>query len=174
MSVVQSFPPIADAGARLLILGSMPGVASLRAGRYYAHARNAFWPVMGALLGFAAEAAYPERTAALRQAGVALWDVLHTCTRNGSLDSMIDKDTEVPNDLPGFLLAHPQVAHVFFNGAAAEACFQRHVLPRIDARALHLRRLPSTSPANASYSFARKLAAWREALAPHLAVACCG
>lgn len=167
---MQSFPPIADAGARVLILGSMPGVASLLAGRYYAHGRNAFWPLLGALLGFAADAPYAERTAALRAAGVALWDVLHTCTREGSLDAMIARGSEVPNDLPGFLAAHPQVRHVFFNGAAAEACFRRHVLPRLDADALTLARLPSSSPAHAALSFERKLAAWRAALAPHLAI----
>lgn len=168
MSVVQSFPPIADAGARVLILGSMPGVASLRAGRYYAHTRNAFWPLLGALLGVAAEAPYEARVAALRAAGIALWDVLHTCTREGSLDSMIDRETAVPNNLPGFLAAHPQIRHVFFNGAAAEACFRRHVLPHLDAAALEFARLPSTSPANAASSFEQKLAAWRAALSPLL------
>lgn len=169
MSVVQSFPPIADAGARVLILGSMPGVASLRAGQYYAHARNAFWPLMGALLGVDAQAPYAARVAALRAAGIALWDVLHTCTREGSLDSMIDRDTEVPNDLPGFFAAHPQVGHVFFNGAAAEACFRRHVLSRLAAGVPSCQRLPSTSPANAASSFAQKLATWQAALRPHLA-----
>lgn len=165
---MRSFPPIADAGARVLILGSMPGIASLRAGCYYAHARNAFWPVMGALLGFDTAAPYATRVAALRAAGIAVWDVLHTCTREGSLDAMIDKRTEVPNDLPGFIDAHPRLTHLFFNGAAAEACFRRHVLPAIDADALQLLRLPSTSPANAAWPFARKLAAWSEALSPLL------
>ncbi|MBW7900857.1 MAG: DNA-deoxyinosine glycosylase [Rhodocyclaceae bacterium] len=167
--VVRSFPPIADAGARVLILGSMPGVASLVAGRYYAHGRNAFWPLMGALLGFAADAPYEARTAALRAAGVALWDVLHACTREGSLDAAIDRDSEVANDLPGFLAAHPRIRHVFFNGAAAEDCFRRRVLPGLDAAALAFARLPSTSPANAAHSFEKKCAAWRAALAPHLA-----
>ncbi len=170
MSAVKSFPPIADPGARVLILGSMPGVASLAAGRYYAHARNAFWPLLGALLGFAADAPYAERTAALRAAGIALWDVLHACTRAGSLDVAIERGSEVPNDLPGFLAAHPRITHVFFNGAAAEACFRRHVLPQLGTGAITCVRLPSTSPANASSSFERKLAAWRAALAPHLAV----
>lgn len=165
---MRSFPPIADAGARVLILGSMPGIASLVAGRYYAHVRNAFWPVMGSLLGFDAAAPYETRVAALRTAGIALWDVLHTCTREGSLDAMIDKTTEMPNDLPGFLVAHPRITHVFFNGAAAEDCFRRHVLPAIDAGRLHCQRLPSTSPANAACPFGRKLAVWGEALSPLL------
>lgn len=167
---MHSFPPVADAGARVLILGSMPGVASLVAGRYYAHARNAFWPLMGALLGFAADAPYAARTAALRAAGVALWDVLHTCARAGSLDAMIDRDSAVANDLPAFFAAHPRVRHVFFNGAAAEDCFRRHVLPHLAAGgALRLARLPSTSPANAAFSFEQKLAVWRAALSPLLA-----
>jgi hypoxanthine-DNA glycosylase len=166
--VVRSFPPIADAGARVLILGSMPGLASLAAGRYYAHGRNAFWPLMGTLLDFAADAPYAARTTALRAAGIALWDVLHACVRKGSLDARIERASEVANDLPGFLVAHPGIVRICFNGAAAEACFRRHVLPRLGAAAPDLVRLPSTSPAHAGASFERKLAAWRAALVPYL------
>jgi len=161
MSDVHSFPPIAADGARVLILGSMPGVASLRAGRYYAHPRNAFWPLLGVLLGFDPQAPYATRCAALQAAGVAVWDVLQTCTRSGSLDARIDRRTEVANDLPGFLAAQPGIRHLFFNGAAAESCFRRHIRPKIEATALHCARLPSTSPAHAALSFADKLAAWQ-------------
>jgi len=163
----QGFPPIADGEARILFLGSMPGVASLRAGRYYAHARNAFWPIMGELLGFAADAPYDERTAALRTAGIALWDVLRACEREGSLDARIDRQSEKANDLAGFVAGHPRLSHVFFNGAAAEACFRRHAAAPVGPcrRSLEFARLPSTSPANASWTFARKLAAWRALIA---------
>ncbi len=93
MSRVQSFPPIAAPGARLLILGSMPGAASLAAGQYYAHPRNAFWPILAALCHFPADAPYAARVAALQAAGVAVWDVLQSCVRPGSLDTAIERSS---------------------------------------------------------------------------------
>lgn len=164
MSRVQSFPPIARPDARILILGSMPGTASLAAGQYYAHERNAFWPVMAALLGFDAAAPYPERVGALQAAQVAVWDVLQACTRPGSLDSRIEKDSLIMNDFAGFLDSHPLVAAIFFNGSTAENCFRRQVLPQLGGRGLHYARLPSTSPAHASLSLAQKCEAWRAIL----------
>lgn len=166
MSRVQSFPPIAAPDARVLILGSMPGVASLDAGQYYAHRQNAFWRILGTLLGFDPALPYAARQAALQAAGVAVWDVLASCVREGSLDASIDHDTVLPNDFPAFLVAHGGIGHVFFNGAVADTCFRRYVLPGLDAPALEFTRLPSTSPANASFSFERKLAAWRAILEP--------
>lgn len=161
MSAVCSFAPIAAPDARLLILGSMPGRASLDAGQYYAHPRNAFWPVMGALFDFAPAAPYGERVAALQAAGVAVWDVLQSCVRPGSLDSAIRADSMVPNDFRAFLAAHPRIACIFFNGSAAADCYRRHVLPLGAWAALPARRLPSTSPAHAALDLAAKLAAWR-------------
>lgn len=145
----------------MLILGSMPSRASLAAGRYYAHPQNAFWPIMGALLGFDPRAPYARRARALKAARIALWDVLRSCAREGSLDASIEAETA--NDFGRFFRAHPRVTHVFFNGAKAEASFRRHVLRGIGA-ALHFRRLPSTSPAHAGLPRARKLAAWRAIL----------
>jgi TDG/mug DNA glycosylase family protein len=158
---IRSFPPIADRRARVLILGSMPGVESLVQGRYYAHQRNTIWPIMGRLLHFEPASSYEARIRALRARRIALWDVLHSCVREGSLDTMIEE--EVANDFTAFFRAHPAIAHVFFNGAKAESSFRRHV----DARAggtLRFTRLPSTSPAHASLSMARKLTAWRAIL----------
>ena len=163
---MQGFLPIAAADARVLILGSMPGVASLAAGQYYAHRQNAFWRILGALLGFDPAMPYVARLAALQAAGVAVWDVLASCVREGSLDASIDHGTVLPNDFPAFFAAHGSIGHVFFNGGTADTCFRRYVLPNLDARALQLTRLPSTSPANASFSFERKLAAWRAILEP--------
>ena len=161
---VHSFPPIARAGARILILGTMPGKVSLRERQYYAHPRNAFWRIGGEVFGFDAQAAYRTRAAALAASGVALWDVLKSCTRAGSLDSDIVSSSAVPNDIANFLARHPRIRRVCFNGAKAEELYLRHVRPHLRDRAeIEYLRLPSTSPAHASISFSRKLLAWRAA-----------
>lgn len=154
----RSFPPIATPDAHVLILGSMPGRASLAARQYYAHPRNTFWPIMGTLLGFDPALPYPGRAARLAAAGVALWDVLNACTRPGSLDSAIDHDSADPNDLAAFFAAHTGIRRVFFNGSAAAALFRRHCRLPPGAAAT---RLPSTSPAHAGRSLADKLAEWQ-------------
>ena len=161
---VTSFPPVAADDAQLLILGSMPGIKSLEAGEYYAHPRNAFWPIMVELFGVQGLETYQEKTALLRANRIALWDVLQHCIRTGSLDSAIKNDTIVTNDFENFLRSHQQIRHIFFNGGKAETEFLKRVLPalpqQITAR-LILERLPSTSPAMASLSLAQKCAAWR-------------
>ncbi len=164
---VRSFAPVASADARVLILGSMPGVASLNAGQYYAHPQNRFWPIMGRLLGFdPANTSYAQRTAYLTAAGVALWDVLQSCERSGSLDSAIRRETQRVNDFSAFFAAHPKMRAVYFNGAHAAQVFARVVLPTLaDRPDLQFVRLPSTSPAHASRSFEDKLAEWRQILA---------
>ncbi|MBM4062446.1 MAG: DNA-deoxyinosine glycosylase [Planctomycetes bacterium] len=166
MPTVSSFPPIAAPRARVLIVGSMPGEASLRAGRYYAHPHNAFWPVVGAFCGFAPDLPYAARTARLRAAGIALWDVLQSCERDGSLDASIVAASERPNDFAGFLAAQPRIRAVLCNGGKAFAAFRRAVLPGLGARAtdLEVLRLPSTSPAHASRSRAAKQRLWHAAL----------
>lgn len=163
---VQGFAPVAAADARILVLGSMPGVASLRQVRYYAHPRNAFWPIAAQVLGFDPAADYPARLQALQHAGVALWDVLQACERPGSLDADIRADTLVPNDFPAFLQAHPRLIRICFNGAKAATLYRRHVLPLLADHPLQYVDLPSTSPAHAAASFDKKLAAWRNALTP--------
>lgn len=158
---IRSFAPIAARNARVLVLGSMPGRRSLEARQYYAHRQNAFWRILGALLGFGPSSPYGARVRALSSARIALWDVLHSCVREGSLDTMIED--EAANDFRAFFRTHRAITHVFFNGAKAEASYRRHVLDAIDVP-LRYRRLPSTSPAHASLSYARKLAAWRAIL----------
>jgi hypoxanthine-DNA glycosylase len=163
---LDGFPPIARPDARVLVLGTMPSAASLAAAEYYAHPRNAFWGIMGALFGFDARAPYAERCAALRAAGVAVWDVLAACRREGSLDTAIEADTVVVNDFAGFFGAHPAVARVFFNGGKAAELFRRHVpAAAVPTRVGERRQLPSTSPTNARLRFADKLEAWRVAAA---------
>lgn len=170
---VFSFPPLVGTLARVLILGSMPGVASLQAQQYYAHRHNRFWPILGAILGFDAQASYAERCAATCRAGVAVWDVLQSCVRPGSLDSNIDPASVIPNDLTRLLVGHPELRCICFNGAPAQTIFNRHISQRISLDpAIELIRLPSTSPANASVRPEAKLAAWKDALGRHLQAAC--
>lgn len=159
--LLEGLPPIADDGARILILGNMPSAMSLAAQQYYGNPRNGFWRITGDIFGFDPASPYEDRAAALRGCGVAVWDVLRLCRREGSLDSSIEPDSMVANDFESFFDAHRGIGRVFFNGAAAERNFLR--LAGID-RPLRYRRLPSTSPAQ-TMRYEDKLAAWRAALA---------
>lgn len=147
----------------MLVLGSMPGVASLEAQQYYAHPRNAFWPIMCDLFGIDPAWQYVERCSALMDRQIAVWDVLKHCQRPGSLDADILPDSIVANDFQRLFAGHRQVASIFFNGSAAERLFRRHV--RLPVGALTSEqpvfvRLPSTSPAHAAMSQQQKSAAW--------------
>ena len=166
MPHVHSFPPIANSDARVLVLGSMPGKASLRARQYYAHPQNAFWKIIGEVTGVAPEWSYRKRIVGLKKHRIALWDVLKSCTRLSSLDSDIDESSIVPNDLEDFLRTHAHIAAVFFNGAKAEQVFRKHILPGIHEchAGIQYTRLPSTSPANASIPYKDKLRAWKAIL----------
>ncbi len=169
-TTVQSLPAQVKVDCRVLILGSMPGVASLQAECYYAHPRNRFWPLMGALCDFDPRAAYEQRMAALQAAGAGLWDVIGRCERRGSLDAAIVRGSEVANPLPTLIQRLPRLQLIACNGASAARAFERFVQPRLAAEAarLPLLALPSTSPANAAWSFDRLLQEWRQ-LAPVLA-----
>jgi len=142
----------------------MPGRDSLAARQYYAHPHNAFWKIMAAMLGFDPRMPYRSRLKALRDARIALWDVMRSCKRAGSLDARIEAATIQPNDFRSFFAVHKRIERVFFNGSTAEATYLRHVLPSVISLDLHYTRLPSTSPAHAALSYAKKLAAWRAAL----------
>ena len=159
---VHSFDPISDAASRVLILGSMPGKASLRAGQYYAHPQNAFWKILGALFDFDPRAPYEGRIARLREHGIALWDVMQSCVRETSLDSDIEEPSIVSNPFEDFLRGYPEIRSICFNGAKAEASWRKHVLPQLPPDScIEYHRLPSTSPANASISYDDKVKAWR-------------
>jgi double-stranded uracil-DNA glycosylase len=157
------FPPISDRKANVLVLGSMPSVASITKRQYYAHPRNAFWQIMGRLFGAGPDVPYRERRKLLRGRKLAVWDVLQECYRVGSLDMSIHSATETPNDFVAFFQRHPHIHTVFFNGGKAESAFRRHAIAGVNdlGRDLTYVRLPSTSPAHAGRSFAEKLKAWR-------------
>ena len=163
MSLIRSFSPVADQAARILVLGSMPGVRSLETNQYYAHPRNAFWRIMGTILNFSVEVPYQIRIETLLSVHIALWDVLHACVRAGSLDGAIEKGSRVPNDFPSFFKSHPDIELVCFNGAEAEKSFNTYALPKLDIGGITYIRLPSSSPAHA-VSFEQKVGAWRAAL----------
>lgn len=142
-----------------MILGTMPGEQSLRLGQYYGNPRNHFWRLVYALFGdgITPHAEYAERIAFVRRHGIALWDVLASCEREGSLDSRIRQ--EQANDFAAFFAEHPLIRHVFFNGAAAEKLFLKHAASSLGELPLTFHRLPSSSPA-LTVAFEQKLGAW--------------
>ena len=154
--LLRGLPPVVDAHAQVLILGSFPSVRSLADGQYYANPRNAFWPIVSDVFGFDCAADYARRLAALQSHGVALWDVLRGCRRAGSADSAIDPKSMVVNDFAALFAEHPNITRVYFNGAKAAELFRAR---GIASAAASYQRLPSTSPANA-IPRAEKLAAW--------------
>jgi hypoxanthine-DNA glycosylase len=165
MSRVQSFAPVIGANPLVIVLGSMPGIASLEAVQYYAHPRNAFWPIMGRLFGIDPTAAYESRISELEKLPLILWDTLQACHRPGSLDSNIDADSVRANDFPGLLSRFPEIRAILFNGATAEKYFRQLVIPRLaEPLEIELIKMPSTSPAHAGMKFEQKLAAWRRLL----------
>ncbi len=145
---------------RVLVLGSMPGVASLQQQRYYAHPRNRFWPLMADICGFSVDLPYAARLQALNAAGIGLWDVIGRCERRGSLDADIVRGTEVANALPELIATLPELTLIGCNGGASMQAFQRWVLPRLEASPPVI-ALPSTSPANAAWSLPRLRKAWQ-------------
>jgi len=152
---------VAGPGTRLLLLGSFPGAASLAAQQYYGHPRNQFWPLLSAI--WQADLAglpYADRLCAVQERGLGLWDVHASCRRQGSLDSAI-RDA-VPNDLPGLAARLPQLQAIAHNGGESARAMRV-----TGALGLPVHRLPSSSPANASWSFARKLAAWQAVFRQH-------
>ncbi len=154
---LQGLPPVLGRDARLVVLGSFPGVASLKARQYYGHPRNHFWPILSAIWGVDLVALpYRRRLAELRAHRLGLWDVYASCRRAGSLDQSIEDP--VPNDLPRLRLRAPGLRWVAHNGG--ESARAERAVRALGFEAL---RLPSTSPANASWSFERKLVAWRTA-----------
>lgn len=160
-ATLQGLPPLLSEQTRVLVLGSFPSVASLQHQRYYAHPQNHFWKILSALWQLPLiDMPYPERTRTLLAHGLGVWDVYAACEREGSLDSAI-RNARL-NDLPGLRDRCPQLQAIAHNGGESFR-HARHTR----ALGLPVYRLPSTSPANASWRFDRKLTAWREVFARH-------
>lgn len=160
------FAPRARPDARTLILGSLPGRRSLELRQYYGAPQNAFWRIMAEITGVPPDADYEVRVAGLLSCGIALWDVLASARRPGSLDANIDRRSLVVNDFQSFFAQHRRIERVCCNGGTALALYRRLVLPTVDAaaRSLPLIGLPSTSPAHAAMRYADKRRRWLEAL----------
>ena len=161
------FPPVADAEITRMIIGSMPGVASLNANQYYAHPQNAFWKIVARLF----DADYPfqsyeDKLSLLLKNHIGLWDVFASCDRDGSLDS--DIRNAVANDFDGFLRLHPNVRTLYFNGNKAYQSFTATFKNKAFIGNLTLYPLPSTSPANARLSFTDKTKLWSVIVSPAL------
>jgi len=158
---LEGLGPVVSERTRLVVLGSFPGVASLQAQQYYGHPRNHFWPILSALWNVdLTSLRYAERLQALLDHGVGLWDVYASCRRLGSLDSAIE--AAQANDLAALRRLAPQLRAIVHNGGESARAMKQTM-----ALGVEVVRLPSTSPANASWSFVRKLAAWRAAFERH-------
>jgi len=164
--IKYGFPPVIDTHARILILGSMPGEESLAKNQYYANPRNAFWFILGQLLGFDHGMDYRSRTQMLKTEKIALWDVLSACQREGSLDNAIKNESIIVNDFETLLGRYSGIETIFFNGAKAETEYLKRVLPALKTidRDIHCQRLVSTSPAMAMKTREQKLTEWQVVL----------
>lgn len=158
--LVHGLLPISAPDAKILILGSMPGAESLKTRQYYAHPQNQFWSFMGVLFGAEPKLPYAERVAILKSNKIAVWDVLHSCAREGCLDSAIKQ--EIANDFDGFFAEHTQIKHIFLCGTKAEQSFRKHIKSQLPQT-----RLPSTSPMRGKNvkSPEQKLQDWSKVLA---------
>lgn len=159
--MIECFPPIIDNNAQILIIGTMPSVKSLNAAEYYAHPRNAFWKIIATLFNNGADFSdFAEKKACLLKNHLALWDNLKFCERNGSLDSNIKN--MIPNDFETLLKKHSNIRCLIFNGQISFQIFKKFHPELLETYQYFI--LPSTSPANASLSFDKKLALWQKAL----------
>lgn len=161
---VSSFPPQIGEGCRVLVLGTVPSLRSLELKQSYGHRQNLFWPFMGEMFDAGPQLEYAERILRLHARGVGIWDVYKQVERPGSLDSSILRASEVPNAIPGLLIAMPSIRAIALNGGKAAEGFRRHIAPALNsavAARVELLELPSTSPANASISRIEKLRRWQ-------------
>lgn len=164
--VKSGFPPIARNDSKVLILGSMPGEKSLTMNQYYAHKQNSFWKIIFSIYNETFAEEYKTKIHILKKNHLALWDVLKSCQRSGSLDSNIIADSTSVNDFYDFLSSHKKIIKICFNGQKAYQIFKRDVLKNSEGffEQYEIIVLPSTSPAHASIHWTKKLTIWREHL----------
>lgn len=167
----ESFSPLIGKQLHTLILGTMPGQRSLQSQQYYAHPRNALWPIMCAIVRGGdpdyqvhTQLSYQQRCTLIANAGFGLWDVLASCERQGSLDSNIKKSTEIPNNINSLVNKHPELRTIACNGRTAETLFKRHIQASLNNTELHVVCVPSSSPAMASLDLQAKYQHWCKAL----------
>ena len=163
MAYIHSFSPIVSDRSRIVVLGSIPGLTSLKTQQYYAHKRNAFWQIVAHIFNFDHTLDYDERYKKLASTPLAVWDTLKACTRVSSLDSDIVESSIITNNFSDFFTAFPKIQFILFNGVKSEQSFLKYVQPQLGEshKAIPKVRLPSTSPANAALSYERKLEAWK-------------
>lgn len=166
MGLSTGLPPIVGDGARVLVLGTLPSVISLRQRQYYANPQNAFWRIMERLFNIGVELAYSNRVVALSTFRIAVWDVCHAAHRPGSSDAAIRFTSIVPNDFSRLFRKYPRIRLVCFNGGKAASLYERRVMPTLPSEMQRIERvvLPSTSPANARMTFEQKRSHWSKAL----------
>lgn len=161
---IQSFAAEQGSAPKILVLGSIPGIASLNAQQYYAHPRNAFWLIMSSYFGFDVDAPYLQRLESLLGNNVALWDVLGQAERKGSLDSAIVSSSQVVNSIDKFAQAHPSLKAIFLNGGKATTSFKKVFSSSSAFDGIEVVSLPSTSPAYAAMKPEIKMQIWHQAL----------
>jgi hypoxanthine-DNA glycosylase len=152
---LRSFAPLADAGSRVLVLGTMPGPEALRKQEYYGFKGNHFWRIMADLLAPGRALAYAEKLDLMHKNRIALWDVLHSCERAGAADSAIRNAQ--PNDVPGLLARFPGIHTVFCNGTTSARLFGQFFAASV---CVPMIALPSTSPAHAAMPYVTKRQLW--------------
>lgn len=159
--MIYSFEPIIDENCKILILGTMPGVQSLRKQEYYGNKQNAFWRIIYSLFGKEPAVDYNEKKKFILDHKIALWDVLEACDREGSLDS--DIKNPKANDFVSLFNDYPGIKSVYFNGSPAETLFKRYAKAKLIKVDLKYHRLPSTSPAYTA-GFSEKFDKWKMVL----------
>jgi TDG/mug DNA glycosylase family protein len=159
--LIAAFPPILEGSPEIMILGTMPGGKSLELGQYYSHPQNQFWRLMGDIYGAARELPYAERIKTLTDNRVAVWDVLKTCVRAGSMDANIKNP--IANNFNIFFSGYPSIKVVVFDSGTAANFYKRLVAPTATFR-MEYRRVPSPSPAHARLRYEEKLTLWKRAL----------
>jgi len=166
VNCITGFPPISHKQAKILILGSMPSEMSILKQQYYGHQRNVFWPIMLTMFNKPMDISYKQRQQLLIQNNIAVWDVLQSCNREGSLDAAIKMDSIKVNDFHHFLTVHQKIETICFNGAKAQAIYNKYVLPQIknEFSELSYIKLPSTSPAYAAMNLQQKMSIWSNSL----------